>query len=139
MYSFLESSTKFIYDTLKADAVFMALIPGGLYDGAVPDHLEAIPPYVILGEKLEVPDNALDRIGRRCELTIHIWTRYRGSLQGLAIASRIIALLDQGQMTMASPLGWGLAQLRLDMNEELIEDIDLRHRILRFIVRGRKV
>lgn len=139
MYSFLESATKLVYDTLKNDAAFMALIPGGLYDGAVPDHLEAASPYVILGEKTEAPENALDRIGRRCELTIHIWTRYRGSLQGITIASRIITLLDQGQMTMTSPAGWGLAQLRLDMNEELVEDVDLRHRLLRFVIRGRKV
>jgi hypothetical protein len=132
MNSAIEAIGSLVFRTLA----FGIEVAGGVHDGIVPDSETASWPRIVVGEKLETPSNRLTGIGRELTIQIHIWSRYRGSLESTRLAAQVIALLDQGQQPgRLSCNGWILNSVDLEMNEELIEDVDQRHRILRFRIR----
>lgn len=82
---------------LQADDELTALITGVL--DWVPEKQPY--PYIHLGESLETPDNAHDRHGSQVLQTLHVWSQYRGFGQGLAVAGRIIRVLDHTPLIIA--------------------------------------
>lgn len=134
MVSAIEAVGTLFYTTLKLDAQMQQLATGGIHDGMVPDTGEVAFPYVVIGEKIETPLNRLAGYGREVGVQIHIHSKYRGSLEAARMAGRVIYLLDQGQLRL-SINGWIINSLQLEMNEEFSEDVDQRHRVIRFQVR----
>lgn len=85
-----------VYGVLSGDATLGGMVTG-VFD-EVPEGTAF--PYVTLGEDLEQPANSHDRFGRETVLTLHVWTRSRGSIEAKRIASRVIALLDHQPLTI---------------------------------------
>ena len=134
MYSAIEAVGTLFNSTLRMDQALQQMLPGGVHDGMVPDTGEVAFPYLVVGEKVESPDNRLASFGRSVGIQLHIHSRYRGSLEAARIAARVEYLFDQGQNRLSIP-GWILNSLQLEMNEEFTEDVDQRHRIVRFRAR----
>lgn len=134
MYSAIEPVGRLFYQMLAGDPTIQQMASGGVHDGMVPDTGEVSFPYVVIGEKIESPDNRLASYGRSVGIQIHVFSRYRGSKEAATIAGRILYLMDQGQLRLSMP-GWAINSLQLELNEEINEDIDQRHRIIRFRVR----
>ena len=85
-----------VYGVLSGDATLAALV-AGVFD-EVPEGTRY--PYVTIGEALEQPANSHDRFGRETVLTLHVWTVSRGFTDGMAIAARLVALLDHQPLTI---------------------------------------
>lgn len=99
MASALKAVQKAIYDVLKADASLMTLLTNRLYDsGNVPDDTEF--PYLVIGEVTEIPDNTLDKRGKRVGLLLHAWSIYAGKDQVYGVLDRLEALLDYQPLTV---------------------------------------
>lgn len=79
-----------VYARLTGDQELAAMVTGG-YD-YVPEDIAH--PYWVLGDAIETPDNTHDTFGRQVVNTITVWSDYRGYAQALAIADRIVQLLD---------------------------------------------
>lgn len=87
-----------VYERLTGDAELMALVTGGVHDGP-PEHRTW--PWVDIGEAIETPLNAHDRLGAETVISLHIWTKHRGHSPGLTIAARIMQLLVRQPLTVA--------------------------------------
>lgn len=79
-----------IYQVLTGDEALAGLVTG-VYDD-VPE--DAVAPYVTLGEAWETPANTLDRFGRLVTAQLHVWSRQPGMAEAMAIANRVVGLLD---------------------------------------------
>ena len=66
---------KVLYEQLKADSTFMALISNKLYDEP-PTNLSY--PYVVIGDSVEVPDNDLCHNGYDTDIMFKIYTKPGG-------------------------------------------------------------
>lgn len=64
-----------LYEQLKADSTFMALISSKLYDEP-PTNLNY--PYVVIGDSVEVPDNDLCHNGYDTDIMFKIYTKPGG-------------------------------------------------------------
>lgn len=85
-----------IRDALLADVPLMSLIKG-VFDWVE----EKQPyPYIVIGEAMETPANAHDRYGSEVLETLHVWDQNRGFAQSLAIAARVVQVLDHGPLTI---------------------------------------
>lgn len=82
---------------LLADATLTDLIRG-VFDWV--EEGQAYP-YIRIGEAIETPDNAHSSHGSNTVITLHVWSKYRGYAQALAIASRVRALLEHQPLTIA--------------------------------------
>ncbi|WP_289009511.1 DUF3168 domain-containing protein [uncultured Thermomonospora sp.] len=116
------------YARLTGDDELISMI-SGVYD-YVPE--DAAYPYVVIGEGTEIADNQHGEFGRQTTQTLHVWSRYRGFAQGLAIANRIVELLDHQPLIIA-----GLRHIatRLEFMQTLTDPAapgDLRHIPIRF-------
>ncbi|WP_030744450.1 DUF3168 domain-containing protein [Streptomyces sp. NRRL F-5135] len=119
-----------VYGKLTGDAPLMAAI-SGVYDYTPED----IPyPFVVIGEAIETPDNRHGGFGRQTVITLHVWSRYRGYAQALAIGARITALLDHQPLTIA---GQAHIVTRFEFSQTLTDPEppgDIRHLVLRYRV-----
>lgn len=57
-------------------------------------------PYVQIGEAIETPDNTHSSHGSQTQVTLHVWSKYRGFKEALTIASRLRALLEHQPLTI---------------------------------------
>ncbi len=115
-----------IYRRLTGDATLTALVTGVL-DDVVESQAH---PYVVLGEAIETPDNAHNRFGRQVVATLHVWSRFRGFSQALAIAGRLVELLDHQPMTLT---GHVVVSVRHEFTQTLRDpDPEIRHVPVRF-------
>ena len=120
-----------IYGILNNDATLKAAVTG-IFDMMVPESLTPALPYVVVGEKMEVPLNRLTGIGRGVLLNIHVWSKYRGSKEVASIGSRIIALLENTRPSMS---GWVVNSITLEGFDILDDGFDVQHGIVRIRVR----
>ncbi|WP_046507082.1 DUF3168 domain-containing protein [Streptomyces odonnellii] len=120
-----------VYTRLTGDDILMSLI-SGVYD-YVPETADF--PYVVIGDATEIPDNAHDTFGRQTTLTLHVWTRSRTHAKGLAIAARLVALLDHQPLTIP---GLHHVSTLYEFAQPLVDPEppgDIRHVVLRFRIR----
>lgn len=119
-----------LYAALTADTMLMSLITG-VYD-YVPE--DVVFPYVAIGEATEIPDNRHGGFGRQTTVTLHVWTRHRGHSKGLAIGSRVTALLDHQPLAIT---GAAWVATRFEFSQTLTDPEppgDVRHLVLRYRV-----
>jgi uncharacterized protein DUF3168 len=120
---------------LKGDATLTGLL--GASDRVVDQPREGMPyPYVRVGDTLSTPDNDLTSFGREVVMTLHIWTRKRGTLTGQDIAGRIVELLDHQTAALTALLasdGHKCVSIRAEFDQALTDpDPEIRHHVLRF-------
>jgi hypothetical protein len=128
---------KVVVNRLKADATLTTLL--GAADRVVDQPRESMPhPYVRVGEFISTPDNTHTTIGRNVVMTLHIWTRKRGNLDGQTISSRIVELLDHQAAALDAllrPEGHRVVSIRAEFDQALTDpDPEIRHHVLRFRV-----
>lgn len=92
---------------LTGDVTLMALITG-IYDDVTAGTAF---PYVEYGEPTERPWNTFSKDGREVFVTVNVWSQYQGKKQAVAIASRIVVLLDKYALSVT---GWTTVECRLD-------------------------
>ncbi len=78
-----------VYARLSGDEQLAAMVKG-VFD-EVPE--QVVYPYVTVGEAVETPFDTHDCYGAKVDTANHIWSDYRGYLQGNRIAGQIVALL----------------------------------------------
>lgn len=103
---------------------------------AIYDYLpETVPyPFIVIGEAVETPDNRHGGFGRQTNVTLHVWSQYRGYAQALQIGSRITELLDHQPLTLPG-LSW--IATRFEFSQTLTDPEppgDIRHLVLRYRV-----
>ncbi len=81
---------------LTADATLMAQIRG-VFNWVEEGQSY---PYIVIGEAIETADNTHDSHGSNIVITLHVWSKYRGYAQALAIAARVRALLEHRPLTV---------------------------------------
>ncbi|MCI0687122.1 MAG: DUF3168 domain-containing protein [Sporichthyaceae bacterium] len=114
-----------LYARLAGDPELAGLARG--YDH-VPEG--AAHPYWTVGEAIETPNNHHGGFGRQVLATVHVWSTYRGYAEGLAIAARIVALLDHQPLTIA---GHHTVAVRHELTQTLRDpDPDIRHMPVQF-------
>lgn len=89
-----------IYGVLSADATLLALCPDVL------NFKPTEPPdrFIVIGNAIERSWNTLGGLsagwGWRCEVTVHIYSYYRGEFKALEIHDRVTALLNFQPLTV---------------------------------------
>jgi hypothetical protein len=106
---------------LSADATLGALITGVFND--VP--ADQLYPYVQIGSGTQRPWHAFGGrvlgLGWNCTVTVHIWSRYQGDIQALAILARVVELLNFATLTV---VGYTTAMCELDQARVLVEQVE---------------
>ena len=103
---------------LAGDAALVALLGGPkVYDTAPRD---ALTPYVTFGEALARDLSTSVYPGLEHILTLHVWSTQGGAREGLTIADRVIALLDDAALTLDAHR---LVNLRFTSLETVHEDV----------------
>jgi hypothetical protein len=74
-----------LYQRLSTDEVLSRLARGVYDDVPTPPRW----PYVAIGEYTAAPDDSHTSTGLEATLTLHIWSRYRGNREVLAILERL--------------------------------------------------
>lgn len=88
------------------------------------------PPYVVLGELDELPDDAHDRRGYNSTLMVHVWSAYRGRREAAQLLTVVDTALHRAALVVP-----GLSELSIaSAGAQIIDDPDpdLRHGIARF-------
>jgi hypothetical protein len=119
-----------IYDVLVADEDLSDMVVG-VFDGEAPEGTPR--PYILIGDALEVPDNAHGVFGRQTVTTLHVWSDYRGWREANRIADAVIGLLDHRPLVVP---GWRHVVTRFEFVQTLMDPDrpDLRHTPVRFRV-----
>lgn len=117
-----------VYDVLTADATLTGMV-SGVYD-ETPE--SAAVPYVTIGAILQSPDDGHDRQGLDVELTLHIWSEYRGYRQAATILQEVDRLLDRAPLAVAGFEHVSIAHNQTEFMRD--PDPDLRHVVVRYRV-----
>lgn len=89
-------------------------------------------PYVLLGEVDEQADEAHDRAGITAELTLHVWSRYRGYQEAARIVEALDAELHRQPLTLD---GWQKVSISARRHRYTRDpDPELRHAVTTFRV-----
>lgn len=121
---------KAVYARLLADAGVSALVGARIYDELPPD--EPAYPYVHLGEMLTSRFDVKEAAGWEVELTIHVWSRYRGKKEAQNVLDAVEATLNRAALVVT-----GYAVVSCDVVQLLnLEDADglTRHGVARLRV-----
>lgn len=88
-----------VYVLLAGNASMQALLgaPARIYDHAPPD---AAFPFVTLGAAEAQAWDDKTGFGARQIMALHVWSRYRGRKEALAILNAVHALLHYGNLTV---------------------------------------
>lgn len=118
-----------IFTTLNNDSTLTSSLGAGVYDD-VPDFEAADYPFVQLGQDTSIDYSTKDVVGTETTVTIHVWSRYRGSKEAKQIMERLHQLLHDGNLTVT---GHNLINLRAEF-ADVIRDPDgiTRHGVMRF-------
>jgi hypothetical protein len=84
----LESLYTELYEALTGNAPLMAKVTG-VFDGLAPESQGG--PFVVMGELQELPGRTMDEEERKCLVTLHVWSDYRGRKELFQVAE----LLDK--------------------------------------------
>jgi hypothetical protein len=120
--------TAAVYTALTGDATLTALVGTRVFNH-VPQ--ETAFPYVVIGETTLVPFDSKTTEGAEVVLTIHSWSRYRGSKEILDIQKAVVDVLDKASLTVT---GHSLVQLRVAFADNFEDpgDDKTRHGVQRF-------
>lgn len=115
---------------LRADATLTALVAGGVHDESPQP---PVYPYVQVGESLATKDATFTADGRNVLITMHAWSRYRGSKEASSIMGRIGDLLDEYDLSVT---GCVVESCEVEQSQ-IVRDQDgvTRHGILQLRVR----
>lgn len=116
-----------IYTTLTADDALTAL--AGVYD----EPPEPAPyPHVVIGEIQENRLDAHDQQGLETEVTLHIWSKYRGYRELQRILTHLDRLLDRQALLVE---GFTKVSIARDWHQMMRDsDPDIRHCPVRYRV-----
>lgn len=119
-----------VVTALKADAGVKALIgdPARVYD----DHPVSAPvmPYVTMGNVSGAPFDTKTTIGREVDLTIDVWSDYRGRKQAELIMQAIYAALHRATLSVT---GYSFVNGVFTGSDSFIDADGLtRHGVIRF-------
>lgn len=117
-----------MYERAAADEALVAMV-SGVFD-EVPE--TKVYPYVTLGEAIEQPDNTHSNYGAKTDVAFHIWSDYRGYLEGNTIGGRLVELFDHQPLEIE---GHRVVTVRFKQTTPMRDpDPNLRHVIVRFQV-----
>jgi hypothetical protein len=116
-----------VYEALAADATLTALIGESVYDHVPQD---ATFPFVVLDQTRISDWSTGTEAGSEHQLTLHIWSRYRGKAESYTIADTIRAALDEATLPLAENRLVNLRHQFSDMRRD--EDGETWHAVLRF-------
>ena len=103
---------------LASDTALAALLGGvKIFDTAPRD---ALTPYVTFGDALARDLSASVYPGLEHVLTLHVWSTQGGTREGLTIADRLIALVDDAGLTLDAHR---LVNMRFTSLESVHEDL----------------
>ena len=119
-----------IYEALLSDPALVSLRGNRIYDDA--GHNAAFP-YQTLGESTVTPEDCLIETGAQASITIHSWSRQKGSAECGSLMEATIAALDNKRQPVA---GFQWVECRV-INGQTLRDLDgvTRHGILTFRIR----
>jgi hypothetical protein len=110
-----------IYGVLNGDVTLVALVTGVFND--VP--AGQVYPYVQIGSATQRPWHTFGGssvgIGWNATVTVHIWSRYQGDVEALAILNRVVALLNFQAVAVT---GYTTVICELDQARVLVEAVD---------------
>ncbi|MET0419009.1 MAG: DUF3168 domain-containing protein [Actinoplanes sp.] len=136
----LNALQKVVVTRLKGDATLATLLGSSPSDARVVDQpREGMPyPYVRVGDTLSTADDDLTSFGRSVVMTLHIWTKKRGTFSGQEILNRIVELLDHQTAAVSALLeaeGHRVVRIAAEFDQALTDpDPEIRHHVLRFRV-----
>lgn len=110
-----------VYSKAVADTALMALVTG-VFD-EVPE-TQAFP-YVSFGAVTEVVDDSHSQRGLTVNLTLHIWSKYRGAREATGIFVALDAALDRRPLAVAGYTDVSIAHQQHQMLRD--PDPDIRH------------
>lgn len=84
----LENLYTDLYAALTGNAALMAKVTG-IFDGLAPESQAG--PFIVMGELQELPGRTMDEEERKCLVTFHVWSDYRGRKELFQVAE----LLDK--------------------------------------------
>jgi hypothetical protein len=117
-----------VYEALTADAPLIAMLGGeSLYDHVPQD---ATFPFVVLDQTRIADWSTGTEAGSEHQLTLHVWSRYRGKAESYAIADTIRAALDEAALGLADNRLVNLRHQFSDLKRD--EDGETWHAVLRF-------
>lgn len=126
-----------MYAANDLQAAMVADLDGNI-TGEVRDHVRqgTMPPYTVVGELTEVPDDLHDRDGGVFTATLHIWSAAGGWKEANGIAAEIDARWHHGSLTIS---GYNVAGIEREMTatREGVDPVTgdrLRHLIVRYRV-----
>lgn len=118
-----------VFSVLNGDSTLTSSLGASVFDD-VPDHQAVTYPYVQLGEDVTIDYSTKDTTGSETTMTIHIWSRYRGSKETKQIIDRIHSLLHDSSLSVT---GRNLINMRSEFSDVLRDpDGITRHGVMRF-------
>jgi len=89
----LESLYTELYAALTGNTVLMAKVTG-IFDGLAPESQAG--PFIVMGELQELPGRTMDEEERKCLVTFHVWSDYRGRKEVLQVAEALDKAMPEG-------------------------------------------
>ncbi len=111
---------------------------GEVFDGFLPEEMDEVDfPYAIIEEMTEGQENLLNRAVRMVVVTIKIYTAYRGTKQAKQLASKLVDMLEE--MDLSPEEGWVFPKTKY-LDTHFLREDDIRFTaIMRFEVMAEKM
>lgn len=118
-----------LFSALNSDSNLTSTLGASIFDD-VPDTQAVTFPYVQIGEDNTLDYSTKDLTGSETVVTIHVWSRYRGSKETKQIMDRVHTLLHDSNLSVT---GHNFINMRMEFGE-VRRDPDgiTRHGIMRF-------
>jgi hypothetical protein len=99
-----------------------------VYD-AVPE-ANAMFPYVVVGEDTHIPFDTDEASGAESTVTLHVWSRYRGSKEAKEIQALIYQALHRYELSLPS---YHLVSIEFEYSDVILDsDGKTRHGVCRY-------
>lgn len=121
---------KAVFDRLKGNS-FINTKTTGVSDG-FPEQKAF--PYITIGDANVNPFTSFGHFGEEVFLSVHIWSRYKGSKEALEIGGKVIELLAHQQLTVT---GFGSVPAFFESSQMIVEDDGITRHLFhryRFII-----
>ncbi len=125
----------FILELLTSYPGLNDTVGGRIEDGSaeevtIPDQQFVSYPYIVLGEWASRPQDTFRRQGRTVQVTIHIFSNYRGNKEISVIIGMVQAALHNAPANAGT--GWHITLCRLEDDVLLVEPGEIRHYVGRY-------
>ncbi len=120
-----------IYTALTGSAALANFIGTRIFNSNAPQ--DSVFPYVVLGEVSTADWDTKTEDGMEMQITIHIWSRYRGNKEAMQIMAEVVTALDDVSISVGS---FNLLFIRFNSSVGPLLDPDgfTNHSIQRFQV-----